>query len=105
MALESEKRKWSTKEVMFAISFVCTILIQTLYLKFSLEIAIREEINNRIADVRVLEEKIKNLEKGLSENKELPVKKNNIFENNVLAIKPDYSLKIETNVKRKKHIG
>lgn len=105
MALESEKRKWSTKEVVFAISIVCTILIQTLYLKFSLEIAIREEINNRIADVRVLEEKIKNLEKGLSEKKELPVNKTGIFENNILAIKPDYSLKIETNVRRKKHIG
>lgn len=102
MALESEKRKWSTKEVVFAITTVCTIVIQTLYLKFSLEIAIRDEINNRVADIRVLEEKIKSLEKEISNttNNKTSDKTADFF--NTVAIKPDYSLKIETNVKRKK---
>lgn len=103
MALESEKRKWSTKEVVFAIGTACTILIQTLYLKFSLEMAIHNEINQRIADVRVLEEKIKSLQNEISREKNNTSDKNT-YDANKLALKPEYSLKIETNVKRKKPI-
>jgi len=58
---ELDKKKWSSKELAWFLGGC----VQTVTLYFMLRMAISDEINARIADVRVLEEKIKYLEKQL----------------------------------------
>lgn len=97
---ELDKKKWSTKEIISTVVFVSTLLVQTLYLKFSLELAIHEEINNRIADIRVIEEKIKNLERSTPGPFE--GKHSYLYYKQTPAEKPEYELSIFTRLKKRK---
>lgn len=96
MVAESDKKKWSTKEAIWAITTACMLVVQTLYLQFSLRLAIQEEMNKRIADVRVLEERIKYLERQLPFND----KRTSLQFHQQPAEKPEYELVIVP--KRKK---
>lgn len=96
MVAESDKKKWTTKEAIWAIGTTCMLVIQTLYLQFSLKLAIQEEMNKREADVRVIEERIKYLEKQLPNDDKHAI----MLMQKSWAVKPDYELAIVTKPKK-----
>lgn len=92
---ELDKKKWSSKELVWFLG----ISGQTIILYFTLRLAISDEINARIADVRVLEEKIKYLEKQLPST---PNDKRAFYHKITPAEKPEYELAIVTRYKKRK---